>query len=86
MNKTKIYLLQAVDEEDGYKLSVMAINVEKKPTPEMIKESMLFMLGIEDDDEDNPLDPITEQLCDFDSECSYHSYSLYWEMTCLYTE
>lgn len=81
-HKENIYLLQAVDEEDDYKLTVMATNVT--PTKEIIVKQIIDTLGIEDDDEDQPLGPIAEDLCNFDAIRSFHFYSLFWETTTLF--
>ena len=81
----EIYLLQAVDTEDFYKLTCMAIEVGKKPTEEMVRQAIDFVYDSFDEDQEEFENGI-KSIIDF-AECTQiRGYEFFWEKTKLYTE
>lgn len=81
----EIYLLQAVDTEDSYKLTCIAIEVGKKPTEEMVKKAIDFVYDEFDEDQQEFEDGVKE-IINFNECTTIRGYEFFWEKTVLYCD
>lgn len=86
MNEKQIRVLQAVCNEDNYKLSVMSVESGTKPSEDVVRKEIEFVQDIYEDDQEliDQFEEGVKNICNFAEATDIKSYTFFWETTKLY--